>query len=102
MGKSSHISENISKTQIVEQIFEAIKKSYENQKEQISEETLKKFKKESEKIGDTDNCGTDNKSEGEGSYTDDHMGEDDPEENEKEKKRLLKLKTKGKLLDIEG
>lgn len=54
MGKSVLISENISKTQIVEEVFEAIKKAGENQKQQVLADNIERLEKEKETVSDTE------------------------------------------------
>ena len=107
MGKTTHISENISKTQIVEMIFESIRKSSENQSSAISEETLKKFTKDAEKIGSTKESekshrSKDQNKEAQKKGSSEEGDDENLEEKPKNKDRYGRFKTKGKNLDIKG
>ncbi|PID30768.1 MAG: hypothetical protein CR982_00790 [Candidatus Cloacimonadota bacterium] len=106
MGKATHISENISKTQIVEMIFDSIKKSSKNQSEAIAEETLKKFTKDSEKVSkskESEKIKSSKKNEVE-EEDNDSLDNEDNEDKKRGKKRdrYKKFKTKGKNIDIKG
>ena len=83
MGKSFHISENISKTQIVEEIFDALKKNEENQQQSISLETQKKAEKDKDVVQDLKHLnlikGDEEKKKKKDKEKDNNSGEEDSE-----------------------